>query len=391
MVTWREQPTRYDIEALQANTRRVGLVIRVRWALVLVLAVYSVVGAWIYAQALPVSELTTLMLVPAAALVFVMLYNTFYLLTYRRLGNIAFLNHLQLFFDALVVSVLVYYSGGASSWFWTMYPLFVFEAAFILPRARSAWALAGAIALLQGVVLWSMYFGLLPAVHVPFANETLFQNITYVSVRYLWQVTVIAGSAAIATLMVSSLGARERELQSATIVDEATGLYNRPYFHRAFQAELSRAQRDGRPVFVILVDLDHFGDFNRKWGLDRGDRLLAEISTRLRNVVSPGSDALLSANVVARYGGEEFAILVSEIPDGVSSNGDPGLEIGDEVRRVISGALVDGVGVTASVGVAVFPADGESPDELLLAADDALGASSRAGGNRASAAGEALA
>ena len=162
MVSWREQPTRYDIEALQANTRRVGLVIKVRWALVLVLASYSIIGAWIYAQALPLGELTDLMIVPAAALLFVMLYNTFYLLTYKRLGNIAFLNHLQFFFDALVVSVLVYYSGGASSWFWTMYPLFVFEAAFILPRARDTWLLAGGIALLHGLVLWGMYFGVLP-------------------------------------------------------------------------------------------------------------------------------------------------------------------------------------------------------------------------------------
>ena len=391
MVSWREQPTRYDIEALQANTRRVGLVIKVRWALVLVLAAYSVVGAWIYAQALPVSELTSLMAVPAAALVFVMFYNTFYLLTYRRLGNIAFLNHLQLFFDALVVSVLVYYSGGASSWFWTMYPLFVFEAAFILPRARGAWMLAGAIAVLQGLVLWGMYFGVLPPVHVPFANDALVQNATYVSVRYLWQVTVIAGSAAIATLMVSSLGARERELEAATIVDEATGLYNRPYFHRAFQAELSRARRDSRPVYVILADLDHLGEFNKKWGLDRGDRLIAEISGRLRNVVSPGSDPLLSANVVARYGGEEFAMILTEIPEGIASNGNLAFKIGDEVRRVVSGALVDGVGVTASVGVAVFPQDGETPDELLLAADDALGKSSEEGGNRASVATEASA
>ncbi len=391
MVSWREQPTRYDIEALQANIRRVGLVIKVRWALVIVLAVYSIVGAWIYSRALPLDELTGLMVVPAAALMFVMLYNTFYLLTYRRLGNIAFVNHLQLLFDALVVSVLVYYSGGAASWFWTMYPLFIFEAAFILPRARSAWILAGLIALLQGLVLWGMYLGALPMVDVPFADETLRQNVTYVGVRYLWQVTVIAGAASIATLMVASLGARERELKMASIVDDATGLYNRPYFHRAFQSELSRARRDGRPVYLVLADLDHLGDFNQKWGLDRGDRLIAEVAVRLRNVVSPGSDPLLSANVVARYGGEEFAMLVTEVPEGIASDGDPGFEIGDEVRRVISGALVDGVGVTASVGVAVFPDDGETSDELLLAADDALGRSSKEGGNRASIAGGAYA
>ncbi len=384
-VTWREQPTRYDIEALQANTRRVGLVIKVRWALVVALAVYSVLGAWIYAQALPVGELTQLMVVPAVALVFVMLYNTFYLLTYRRLGNVAFLNHLQLLFDALVVSVLVYYSGGVSSWFWSIYALFVFEGAFILPRARSTWFLASACAVLLGCVLWGPYFGVLPPVNVPFANPTLYQNVTFVSVRYLWQVTVIAGAAAISTLMVASLGARERELESASIVDDATGLYNRPYFHRALQTELSRARRDDRPVCLILVDLYHFGEFNSKFGLNRGDRLLVEIATRLRNVVSPGGDSLLSTNVVARYGGEEFAIVLTEMPDGKFLFGtEQALEVGDTVRRVVAGALVDGVGVTASVGVAVFPYDGLTPDDVLLAADDALGRSSEEGGDRAS-------
>ena len=184
--------------------------------------------------------------------------------------------------------------------------------------------------------------------------------------------------------MVASLGARERELESASIVDEPTGLYNRPYFYRALHSELSRASRDSRRFYVLLADLDHFGEFNRKFGLDRGDRLLVELAMRLRNVMAPGTDPLLSANVVARYGGEEFAMVLSEAPEGVAPNGDLAFQIGDEVRRVVSGALVDGVGVTASVGVAVFPDDGQTIDELLLAADEALGVSSREGGNRAS-------
>ena len=385
MVSWREQPTRYDIEALQANIRRGGLGIRVRWASVIALAVYSVLAAWVYSRALEVSELTSLMVVPAVTLVFVVGYNTFYLLTYRRLGNIAFLNHLQLLFDAFVVTVLVYYSGGVNSWFWSMYALFVFEGAFILPRARSAWLLAAACAAFLGVVVWGQYLGLLPPVDIPFANPDLYQNGTFVSVRYLWQVTVIAGSAAISTLMVGSLGARERELASSSIVDDATGLYNRVYFHRALQAETSRARRDDRMVYVLLADLDHFGDFNAKFGIDRGDRLLVEIATRLTNVVSPGGDAMLSANIVARYGGEEFAAIVSEAPDGHGSlTAEQAIEVADSMRRVIAGALVDGVGVTASVGVAVFPDDGVTPDDLLLAADDALGAASVAGGDGAS-------
>ncbi|MDO9173977.1 MAG: hypothetical protein Q7V62_04170, partial [Actinomycetota bacterium] len=84
MVSWREQPTRYDIEALQANIRRVGLVVRVRWALVALLVVYSLLAGWAYTWLVPVAELAERMTVPALALAFVVLYNAFYQLNYKR-------------------------------------------------------------------------------------------------------------------------------------------------------------------------------------------------------------------------------------------------------------------------------------------------------------------
>ena len=101
MVSWREQPTRYDIEALQANTRRVGLVIRVRWALLIVLVIYSLLAGAAYVTVMPVAELASRMVIPALALGFVALYNTFYQLNYRRLGNIALWNNLQLALEHL--------------------------------------------------------------------------------------------------------------------------------------------------------------------------------------------------------------------------------------------------------------------------------------------------
>ena len=92
MVSSRDQLTRYDIEALQANIERVGLVIRVRWALVAALAGFSVLGGWTYALVTPVPRLLENMFIPAIAMAFVLGYNTFYWRTYRRLGNIAILN-----------------------------------------------------------------------------------------------------------------------------------------------------------------------------------------------------------------------------------------------------------------------------------------------------------
>jgi diguanylate cyclase (GGDEF)-like protein len=382
-VSWREQPTRYDIEALQANTRRVGLVIKVRWALVIVLAVYSVFAAWVYTFAISTVELSTLMRVPAAALLFVVMYNTFYQATYRSLGNISVLNHAQLIFDALVVTVLVYYSGGVNSWFWSMYALFIFEAAFILPNARSTWLIAGTCALLLGFVVWGEYLDLLPQVSVPFVNNALYHDLTFVGVRYLWQVAVLIGSASVATLMMSAITSRERELQASSIIDGPTGLYNRAYFHRALAADVNRARRNGRPLFVVLVDLDHLGEFNADFGIERGDQLIEEVAKTISGIVTPAADSMTSANIVSRYGGEEFAIVLAEgLEPGSSLLPADARSIAVSICEAVAATRIDDVGVTASVGVAGMPGDGTTVNELLAAADEALGRAGQVGGGR---------
>ncbi|HSK47598.1 MAG TPA: hypothetical protein VLA05_06290, partial [Coriobacteriia bacterium] len=248
MVSWREQPTRYDIEALQANIRRVGLVIRVRWVLIIVLVLYSILGGLLYATRIPVAELASLMWIPALALGFVVLYNTFYSLNYRRLGNIAVWNNLQLGLDALVVTVLVYFSGGANSWFWSMYSLFILEAAFILPRSRDIWLQALACVLLLGGVEWLEFAGVLPHNAIPYAGGALHEDLVYVSVRFLWQTAVLLGTAGVATLLVGEFRRELSTRASQTILDNATGLFSRGYFMRAYPAELQRAQRAGRAV-----------------------------------------------------------------------------------------------------------------------------------------------
>ena len=387
-VSWRDQPTRYDIEALQANMSRVGLVIRVRWALVIVLTIYSVFAAWVYTLAISPVELATLMRVPAVALLFVVGYNTFYQASYRRLGNISILNHTQLLFDALVVTVLVFYSGGVNSWFWTMYALFIIEAAFILPRPRSTWLIAVTCALLLGLVVWGQYLGLLPHVAIPFANNTLYHDLTYVGVRYLWQLAVLAGAAAIATLMMGSVRGREQELQSSSIIDGRTGLYNRAYFHRALAADVNRARRNDRQLHVVIVDLDHFGEFNQRFGIERGDRLIEAVAKTIGAVVTPAADSMTSANVVSRYGGEEFAIVLAEGPEPGSSLDAAGARaLAVRICRAVADTRVDDVGVSASIGLSSMPADGTSVDELLSAADEALGRAAAAGGGRVETAG----
>jgi diguanylate cyclase (GGDEF)-like protein len=382
MVSWREQPTRYDIEALQANIRRVGLVVRIRWALLIVLVVYSTLAGLAYLSVMSFGELASRMAIPAVALGFVVVYNTFYQLNYKRLGNIAVWNNLQLALDALVVTVLVYFSGGVSSWFWSMYSLFILEAAFILPRRRDAWALAIiCMALLGGMELLEL-LGILPHVIIPFAAYEQYRDPVYVSVRYLWQVAVLAGTAAVATQLVEQGRAESAARQSLTVFDENTGLYSRSYFLRTLSAEIRRAERDGRPLHVLLLDIDHFGEFNRRFGFELGDKMLGAISATITSCVGEAGDIMLTTNLAARFGGEEFAVLLAEDAqtEGPPSTSDAG-HLAERLRSAIGTTIVDGASVSVSVGIASTPMDGSNADELLDAADNALSSAERSGGN----------
>ena len=379
MVSWREQPTRYDIEALQANVRRVGLVIAVRWALVAALATFSVLAAWAYTFDTPWADLWVNMRIPALALVFVLAYNTFYQLTYRRLGNIAILNHAQLLFDAVVVTVLVHYSGGVHSWFWAMYLLFILEAAFILPRKRDTWFIMAFCSLALGSVIWGEYLGVIPHVEMPYVETELQHTRTFVAVRYLWQLTVLAGTATVATHMTAAIRSREAELAASSIVDDKTGLYDRHYFLRVLGSEVTRAEHDGRPVHVMLIDIDHFGRFNELVGIEKGDRMIREVA----DVISQAVEAvgMADANVVARFGGEEFAVILTEHASEGFPAQDEAVALAESIRKTVSTLRISDAGVTISVGVAAYPNDGATREQLLDAVDEALLASVAAGCN----------
>jgi diguanylate cyclase (GGDEF)-like protein len=385
IVSWRDEPTQYDIEALRANTERVGLVIRVRWAIVAALAVFSVIGASIYARDVPFGLFVENMRIPGIALIFVLAYNAAYQMTYRRVGNIAFLNQAQLVFDMVVASVLVYYSGGVYSWFSTMYLLFILEAAFILPRRADVWTLAGIAAVLYGLVLGLDYAGVIPHVPMPFIDNSLYHNSTYVLVRYLWEVTMFGGTVTVGTLMMGAISRREQELRATSFVDEITGLFNRPYFNRVLVTEIERARRDGRELGLVIADIYHFGEVNRVFGLDVGDAILAGLGTTLREVAHAELDGARETNVSCRVGGEELAVIVPEISradDAVASVRERTLAIAEEFRSRVEATIINGLTVTVSVGVAVFPRDGDTPDALVDAADRALFAAEQAGGNK---------
>ncbi|MEU4557676.1 GGDEF domain-containing protein [Actinoplanes sp. NPDC023936] len=164
-----------------------------------------------------------------------------------------------------------------------------------------------------------------------------------------------------------------RAQRLAAITDGLTGLRSRRYFEEALGNESARAERYQLPLSMLLLDIDHFKSVNDTYGHNGGDRVLVEVTHRLRELIRPG-------DVVARYGGEEFAVLLP------ATGPEQAREIAERIRRGVNAAPIavsDSrlVRVTVSVGVAGMPAVATTA-ELVLTADRALYAAKNAGRNR---------
>jgi diguanylate cyclase (GGDEF)-like protein len=174
-------------------------------------------------------------------------------------------------------------------------------------------------------------------------------------------------------LALANLRLREA-LRNQSIIDTLTGLYNRRYLEQTLERECRRAVRSDRPLALMMLDVDHFKRFNDAWGHEGGDTVLKELAALLlRNF--RGED------IACRYGGEEFVIVL----------GDTSLEVAHERAEQLRGHVRElsvrhrgqpmGA-ITASLGLAVLPAHGQTPDALIAAADQALYEAKRAGRDR---------
>ncbi len=145
--------------------------------------------------------------------------------------------------------------------------------------------------------------------------------------------------------------------------DALTGLPNRAMFGERLAQALARAQRNGRKVAVMFLDLDRFKIINDTLGHDAGDRLLQEVATRLRN-------CLRESDTIARQGGDEFVVLVEDM-NGTAQAAGVAQKILDAVAEPYELSGQD-YHVTASIGVSVYPEDGSDMQALLKNADIAM-------------------
>jgi diguanylate cyclase (GGDEF)-like protein/PAS domain S-box-containing protein len=165
----------------------------------------------------------------------------------------------------------------------------------------------------------------------------------------------------------------QEQLRDQAVHDPLTGLYNRRYLDETMGRELIRATRYGRPVGIVMCDIDHFKVINDVHGHLVGDEVL-RVFAELLGKNARGSD------IVCRYGGEEFLLFFPDMPPVIAYQRAEQLRTAFAEKRITSGAVV--VQVTASFGVAAFPENGKTNDELIRAADEAMYEAKKAGRDR---------
>jgi two-component system, cell cycle response regulator len=164
------------------------------------------------------------------------------------------------------------------------------------------------------------------------------------------------------------------ELYRMAIIDALTGLYNKRYLMDYLRREMDRAARYGRPLALILFDIDHFKAINDSMGHLAGDLALRDLAARLR-------PQICKDDLLARYGGEEFAAVLTEADQAAAA------ELAEKLRRTVEEAAFVSDGrpfpVTISLGVASIQGnEALHPQELIRQADERLYQAKREGRNR---------
>lgn len=155
--------------------------------------------------------------------------------------------------------------------------------------------------------------------------------------------------------------------------DSLTGLFNRRYVDATLERELQRCKREGQPLSIVIIDIDHFKHINDTYGHQAGDEVLKMLASLLNEHVR-------ASDVACRYGGEEFLVLFPAVPNAVAQTRVENWRQAFSATAILFGK--SDIPVTLSAGIATYPQHGESGEELIRRADLALYRAKHAGRNQ---------
>jgi diguanylate cyclase (GGDEF)-like protein len=168
---------------------------------------------------------------------------------------------------------------------------------------------------------------------------------------------------------------QNEELERLSTSDALTGLHNRRFLTQRMSEELVRSYRHKGTFAVLMADVDEFKKYNDAFGHPAGDEVLKKVASILLS-------STRSVDCTARYGGEEFAVLLTDTTAQVAA------EVAERIRARVAGQEFAGRRITLSIGIAEFPEHGQTAEEVISSADEALYEAKRAGRNRVVRSGE---
>lgn len=168
--------------------------------------------------------------------------------------------------------------------------------------------------------------------------------------------------------ILSRLSPGDRALVSSLIErDPLTGVYNRRKFDRDLELIIAMSERTRKGTSLLMIDIDHFKNYNDEFGHQRGDQVLKEVSRCIENSLRD-----YDRTHIYRYGGEEFAVI---IPDTSNTHA---FHIGDRIRKNVKECS----SVSVSVGISHYKESSDNPRSLVDDADKALYTAKRTGRDR---------
>lgn len=341
-----------NIEDINDKFRaRVLVAILLTYSLILVAAVISVSSTpEISISAL--SRIYNLLIIPIFGfLCLLSLYKLFG--SHQLCGNIA------VSFVSILIFATTFYSGGPYTSpvnFLTHIPVIL---AFCILGKKAGASWAAIVLIIQASLIASNLLGF------DFPN-TISNNYLRLNTASYWLISFTASAAVVIAYemmnhqLISERDDQRLRLEYLATHDELTGLANRVLFNTTIATAIKRASRGKNKLCLLFIDLDGFKNINDSCGHSIGDEVLISTGQRIRN-------SIRSSDMVARLGGDEFAVIL----EGIDNRANVGSII-KKVETSISSPLSireHQVSVGASIGCAIYPADGSTVEELLNNAD----------------------